>query len=107
MTSRPIVARRALNDYARNNDPFAKLGKTQISDRGLQRHPRFARTAFGSRGPNARYDNGSAELRPSAGPRFSVVIETPRDAERLRKNPLGVYVHAINWSKELGSEKRA
>jgi type IV secretion system protein VirB5 len=30
------------------------------------------------------------------------VIETPRDADRLRKNPLGVYVHSINWSKELG-----
>src|SRR5207244_4481066 len=25
-----------------------------------------------------------------------------RDPERLRKNPLGVYVRAINWSKELG-----
>ena len=24
------------------------------------------------------------------------------DADRLRKNPLGVYVHSINWSKELG-----
>jgi type IV secretion system protein VirB5 len=31
-----------------------------------------------------------------------VVIETPRDADRLRKNPLGVYVNAINWSKEVG-----
>ncbi|WP_228141855.1 VirB8/TrbF family protein [Acinetobacter baumannii] len=29
------------------------------------------------------------------------MIETPRDAERLRKNPLGVFVRAINWSKEL------
>ena len=34
---------------------------------------------------------------------LTVVIETPRDADRLRKNPLGVYVHSINWSKELGS----
>jgi type IV secretory pathway TrbF-like protein len=23
-------------------------------------------------------------------------------ADRLRKNPLGVYVNAINWSRELG-----
>jgi type IV secretion system protein TrbF len=30
------------------------------------------------------------------------VIDTPHDAERLRKNPLGTFVHAINWSKELG-----
>jgi type IV secretion system protein TrbF len=30
------------------------------------------------------------------------VIEPPRDADRLRRNPLGVYVNAISWSKELG-----
>ncbi len=24
--------------------------------------------------------------------------QTPRDADRLRKNPLGVFVNAINWS---------
>ena len=33
---------------------------------------------------------------------LSVVVETPREADRLRKNPLGVYVNSINWSKELG-----
>ena len=27
----------------------------------------------------------------------------PRSAEVLRKNPLGIFVNAINWSKELGS----
>ena len=26
----------------------------------------------------------------------------PADADRLRKNPLGIYVHAFNWSKEFG-----
>jgi type IV secretion system protein VirB5 len=30
------------------------------------------------------------------------VLDTPHDAEPLRRNPLGVFVHAINWSKELG-----
>ena len=33
---------------------------------------------------------------------LTVVIQPPRNAERLRKNPLGIYVNAINWSKELG-----
>ena len=26
-----------------------------------------------------------------------------RALKRLRKNPLGIFVNAINWSKELGS----
>jgi type IV secretory pathway TrbF-like protein len=29
------------------------------------------------------------------------VIEPPCDADRLRKNPLGGFANAINWSKEL------
>lgn len=27
--------------------------------------------------------------------------EPPRDAETLRKNPLGLYVDAIDWSREM------
>ena len=33
---------------------------------------------------------------------LTIVVQTPTDADRLKKNPLGVYVHALNWSKELG-----
>ena len=30
-------------------------------------------------------------------------LYSERDLDRLRKNPLGIYVNAINWSKEYGS----
>ena len=33
---------------------------------------------------------------------LTIVVQPPADADRLKKNPLGVYVHALNWSKELG-----
>jgi type IV secretion system protein VirB5 len=33
---------------------------------------------------------------------LTIVVRTPGDADRLKKNPLGVYVHALNWSKDLG-----
>jgi len=29
------------------------------------------------------------------------VTKSPRDAATLRANPLGIYVNAINWSREL------
>ena len=32
---------------------------------------------------------------------FSIVIKLPRDVETLRKNPLGIYVHGLNWSRDL------
>ena len=34
---------------------------------------------------------------------LTVAVQPPSDPERLQANPLGIYVDAINWSKELGS----
>src|SRR5207247_204923 len=34
--------------------------------------------------------------------RFVPTTQTPRTEERLRKNPLGIYIDAIAWSRELG-----
>jgi type IV secretory pathway TrbF-like protein len=33
---------------------------------------------------------------------LTVVIQQPRTADKLRANPLGVFINAINWSKEMG-----
>jgi type IV secretory pathway TrbF-like protein len=91
----------ALNDYARVNDPFAKLGKIQISvdvSSVIRASPESFRVAWAER----RYENGQLAATERWTAILTMVIETPRDADRLRKNPLGVFVNAINWSKELG-----
>ena len=91
----------ALNDYARVNDPFAKLAKLQISievSSVIRASPSSFRVAWLQRA----YENGSLSGTERWTAILTVAIETPHDADRLRKNPLGVYVNAINWSKELG-----
>jgi type IV secretion system protein VirB5 len=91
----------ALNDYARTNDPFANLGKLQISievTSVIRASPASFRVAWIQRS----YENGSLSATERWTAILAVIIDTPRDADRLRKNPLGVYVNAINWSKELG-----
>jgi type IV secretory pathway TrbF-like protein len=91
----------ALNDYARTNDPFANLGKLQISievTSVIRASPASFRVAWIQRS----YENGSLSVTERWTAILTVIIDTPRDADRLRKNPLGVYVNAINWSKELG-----
>jgi type IV secretion system protein TrbF len=91
----------ALNDYARTNDPFANLGKLQISievTSVIRASPISFRVAWIQRS----YENGSLSATERWTAILTVVIDTPRDADRLRKNPLGVYINAINWSKELG-----
>jgi type IV secretion system protein VirB5 len=91
----------ALNDYARTNDPFGKLGKLQVSievSSVIRASPTSFRVAWVQRA----YENGSLSSTERWTAILTVVIDMPRDADRLRKNPLGVYVNAINWSKELG-----
>ena len=91
----------ALNDYARTNDPFGKLGKAQVAvdvSSVIRASPDSFRIAWVER----RYENSSLAATERWTAIVMVAIETPHDADRLRKNPLGVFIHAINWSKELG-----
>src|SRR3546814_19019831 len=37
----------------------------------------------------------------------SIVLQPPRTEERLRKNPLGIYVNGLSWSRELDSSEGA
>ncbi|WP_033921073.1 conjugal transfer protein TrbF [Sphingomonas sp. 37zxx] len=91
----------ALNDYARSNDPFTKVGKVQVAvevSSVIRASPDSFRVAWIER----RYENGQIAGTERWTAILTVTIQQPRDAERLRKNPLGVFVNAINWSKELG-----
>lgn len=91
----------ALNDYARANDPFAKVGKQQIAvevSSVIRASPESFRVAWVERS----YENGQLSVTARWTAILTIVAEQPRNAERLRANPLGIYVNAINWSRELG-----
>jgi type IV secretion system protein TrbF len=91
----------ALNDYARANDPFIKVGKQQIAievSSVIRASPDSFRVAWIER----RYQDGSLASTERWSAILTIVVQTPRDPEKLRANPLGIYVNAINWSKELG-----
>ena len=91
----------ALNEYARANDPFAKVGKQQIAidvSSVIRASPTSFRVAWTER----RYQDGALADTARWTAILTVLVQTPSDADTLRKNPLGIYVNAINWSKELG-----
>lgn len=89
----------ALNDYARVNDPFAAVGETQIAIE-VSSVIRASDTSFRVAWMERRYENGQLAATERWTAILTIVIQPPRDAERLRQNPLGVYIHAINWSRE-------
>lgn len=91
----------ALNDYARLNDPFSRIGHEQVEvdiASVIRASPGSFRVAWTER----HYRDGAFVGTERWTAIVSVVLRTPRDADHLRKNPLGIYVSAINWSKELG-----
>jgi type IV secretory pathway TrbF-like protein len=67
----------ALNEYARANDPFQSIGQRTVSVQITL----------------AKTERWTSIL--------SVVTKPPATAEVLKKNPLGLYVNAVNWSREL------
>ena len=89
----------ALNDYARVNDPFAKVGDTQISVE-VSSVIRASESSFRIAWIERRYANGQLTATERWTAILTIVLQQPRDAERLRKNPLGIFVNAINWSRE-------
>ena len=91
----------ALNDYARANDPFAKIGQIQISV-DVASVIRASENSFRIAWTERRYENASLAATERWTAILTIVVQPPNDAERLRKNPLGLFIHAVNWSKELG-----
>ena len=93
-----------LNDYARTNDPFARIGQSSIAIE-VTSVVRASDSSFQLRWIERTYANGS----PSGFERWtavlSVVLQPPRTEERLRRNPLGIYVNGLSWSRELDASQ--
>lgn len=89
-----------LGDYARRTDPFARVGERTVSvqvtsvvrasDRSFQ--VKWLETAF-ERGAQTGTSHWTGIL--------TIVSKPPTSLDGLRKNPLGIYVDSIDWSREL------
>ncbi|EPK7593115.1 MULTISPECIES: conjugal transfer protein TrbF [Pseudomonadota] len=95
-----------LNDYARTNDPFARIGRESVTVQ-ITSVVRASDTSFNVRWTERRYVNGAAAGLERWTAVVSVVLQTPRTEERLRRNPLGIYVNGLSWSRELDSSEGA
>lgn len=94
-----------LNDYAREHDPFAEIGKRSVSI-DVSSVVRSSGDSFTVRWRETAYRSGAEIGREYWTATLSVISDPPRDADTLHRNPLGLYVHGINWSKDLNDERR-
>lgn len=91
---------RMLSDYARGNDPFASVGKVQIAV-DVSSVIRASDDSFRVAWTERRYQDSALVETSRWSAILTIVVQPPRSAEALRRNPLGLFVDAINWSKEL------
>ncbi|GGB55992.1 conjugal transfer protein TrbF [Blastomonas aquatica] len=90
----------ALNDHARSNDPFAQVGKVQIAV-DVSSVIRASDDSFRVAWTERRYQDGGLIETSRWSAILTTAVKPPRTADALRRNPLGLFVNAINWSKEL------
>ncbi len=90
----------ALTDHARGNDPFAQIGKMQVAVE-VSSVIRASDDSFRIGWTERRYRDGSLASTERWSAIVTILIRSPRNPDALRKNPLGIFVDALNWSKEL------
>lgn len=89
-----------LNGYANTNDPFKAIGDRSVSVE-VTSVVRASDTSFQVKWTEQTYRQGSLTSTERWTAILTTTIVPPRTAEILRKNPLGLYVTGIAWSREL------
>ena len=95
-----------LGDYARSADPFAQIGQKSVAVQ-VTSVVRASDRSFQVKWTETAYDHGSLVGTSHWTGILTVIVKTPGTADILRRNPLGLYVDAIDWSRELESPTAA
>jgi type IV secretion system protein VirB5 len=89
-----------LGGYARSAAPFARIGERTVSVQ-VTSVVRASDKSFQVKWVETAYERGSQVGTARWTAILTTVTRTPVSADVLRRNPLGIYVDAIDWSREL------
>lgn len=90
----------ALSAYAREADPFGRAAREQVTVE-VASVVRASPSSFRVEWIERRFRGGAPAGQSRWTAILTVELKPPRDPEGLRKNPLGVFVTALSWTKEL------
>lgn len=91
-----------LNEYAKANDPFGQIGTRSVSVQ-VTSVVRASDSSFQVKWTEQIFERGSLAGTTRWTAILTIVIRPPSNTEQLRSNPLGVFINAIDWSRELDS----
>jgi type IV secretion system protein VirB5 len=89
-----------LDTYAREADPFARLGERTVAVQ-VTSVVRASDHSFQVKWIETAYERGAQSGTSHWTAILTIVTRQPRSADILRRNPLGIYIDAIDWSREL------
>lgn len=93
-------AQQTLNSYARESDPFAKLGQEARSISVQAVLPRSNDT-YQVTWTETRFERGAALPPERWTGLFTIKVNPPKNEQELRANPLGMFIKSFQWSREL------
>ncbi|HYJ51915.1 MAG TPA: conjugal transfer protein TrbF [Allosphingosinicella sp.] len=89
-----------LGEHARASDPFADVGDRTVSAQ-VTSVVRASDASFQVKWTESDFERGSLASSARWTAILTVRLRPPRSADMLRRNPLGLYVDAVDWSREL------
>lgn len=94
---------RFLSDYARSSGALTRIGERTVSVQ-VTSVVRASDRSFQVKWREDAFVRGSPESSTRWTAILTIIERTPKDLETLRKNPLGIYVDAIDWSREMDGQ---
>lgn len=95
-----------LSEYARTSGALQRIGERTVTVQ-VTSVVRASDTSFQVKWSEDAYERGSLSATTRWTGILTLVRKIPRDADTLRRNPLGIYVDAIDWSREFDGAAEA
>lgn len=92
-----------LNQFAQTHDPFKDIGERTASTQ-VTSVVRVSGESFQVKWIEQHFDHDAVSSTEHWTGILTVLTKPPTTAEILRKNPLGIYINAIDWSRELSGQ---
>ena len=92
-----------LNQFAQTHDPFKDIGERTVSTQ-VTSVVRVSGESFQVKWIEQHFDHDTVSSTEHWTGILTVLTKPPTTAEILRKNPLGIYINAIDWSRELSGQ---
>ncbi len=91
---------RFLGEYARTEKPFDQIGERTVSIQ-ITSVVRASDHSFQIEWTETHFERGAKSGASNWTAILGVQTRPPRSAEELRRNPLGIYIDAIDWSQKV------